>query len=31
VRAIAEAHGGQARCVRAGPPEVAFQIVLPAA
>ena len=31
VRAIAEAHGGQVTCVRFGPPEVAFQISLPAA
>lgn len=31
VRAIAEAHGGQAECVALGPPEVSFQISLPAA
>jgi two-component system sensor histidine kinase CreC len=31
VRAVAEAHGGQASCVSEGPPEVAFQITLPSA
>jgi signal transduction histidine kinase len=31
VRAIAEAHGGQAECVAVGPPEVVFQISLPPA
>ncbi len=31
VRAIVEAHGGQAACVALGPPEVCFQISLPAA
>jgi signal transduction histidine kinase len=31
VRAIAEAHGGQAECTAPGPPEVAFEIRLPAA
>jgi two-component system sensor histidine kinase CreC len=30
VRAIAEAHGGRAECTSLGPPEVAFQITLPA-
>ena len=30
VRAVAEAHGGQASCVSEGPPEVSFQITLPA-
>ena len=31
VRAIAEAHGGHAECIAQGPPEVSFQISLPAA
>lgn len=31
VRAVVEAHGGQAECVALGPPEVSFQITLPAA
>lgn len=31
VRAIAEAHSGSAECVAIGPPEVVFQITLPAA
>ena len=31
VRAVAEAHGGRAELVRAGPPEVEFRISLPAA
>jgi len=31
VRAIAEAHGGQAECVHKGPPRVTFEISLPAA
>jgi signal transduction histidine kinase len=31
VRAIAEAHGGQIRCTAAGPPEVSFELRLPAA
>jgi len=30
VRAIAEAHGGQAECVDVGPPQVSFQVSLPA-
>ena len=30
VRAIAEAHGGRAECTSDGPPEVSFQISLPA-
>ena len=31
VRAVVEAHGGEAECVALGPPEVSFQITLPAA
>ena len=31
VRAVAEAHGGRAELVRAGPPEVEFRMTLPAA
>ena len=31
VRAIAEAHGGQVRCTESGPPEVSFELRLPAA
>jgi signal transduction histidine kinase len=31
VRAIAEAHGGQVACARAGPPSVEFVLTLPAA
>jgi signal transduction histidine kinase len=31
VRAVAEAHGGRAELVRAGPPEVEFRLTLPAA
>jgi two-component system, OmpR family, sensor histidine kinase CreC len=31
VRAVAEAHGGKAELVRAGPPEVEFRLTLPAA
>ncbi len=31
VRAIAEAHGGQVACTEAGPPEVSFELRLPAA
>ncbi|MBM4359885.1 MAG: two-component sensor histidine kinase [Deltaproteobacteria bacterium] len=31
VRAVAEAHGGTAQCVRGGPPEVAFEFDLPGA
>jgi two-component system sensor histidine kinase CreC len=31
VRAVAEAHGGTAQCRRSGPPEVTFEMELPAA
>ena len=31
VRAVAEAHGGRAECISPGPPEVVFQLTLPAA
>jgi signal transduction histidine kinase len=31
VRAVAEAHGGRAELLRAGPPEVEFRVTLPAA
>ncbi len=30
VRAVAEAHGGQVECTSPGPPEVSFQMRLPA-